>query len=119
MSGPTYDISRTNDVIKVWMYDRRKGWPAAEAALSGSLSLREGESARRLDRDEHGAFLFRAAKGITFTRDQVEAWVGHVLTDDEIKEIEDALPNSSLPECVEAVAHEALGIDGEGREERS
>lgn len=49
-------------------------------------------------------------KGITFTREQVEAWVGHTLTDDQVEELEDAAALSSIPDAFETIAHEALGI---------
>lgn len=55
-------------------------------------------------------FEFSEGPGLTFSRAQVEAWVGHPLTDDQVADIEEALPLSTLPETVDTVAHEALGI---------
>lgn len=49
-------------------------------------------------------------RGVFVTRDQVEAWVGHTLTDEQIEELEEAVPNSSVPQAFEAIAHEGLGI---------
>jgi len=51
-------------------------------------------------------------RGLTFTREQVEEWIGHCITDDELEELERVLPYSSLPNCVETVAHEALNLTG-------
>lgn len=39
-------------------------------------------------------------RGLTFTREQVEEWIGHCITDDELEELERVLPYSSLPNCV-------------------
>lgn len=48
--------------------------------------------------------------GVSFTRAQIEAWVGFPLTDDQVSDLEETLPNSSLPDCVATVATEALGF---------
>ncbi|WP_159795693.1 hypothetical protein [Puerhibacterium puerhi] len=45
-----------------------------------------------------------ARPGITLTRDQLEAWAGRQLTDDEVSDLDDALPLSSLPEVVGTIA---------------
>jgi hypothetical protein len=44
------------------------------------------------------------------TREQAEAWVGHPLTDAQAEWIEECIPNSSIPDAIETIAHEALGI---------
>ena len=49
-------------------------------------------------------------RGLTFTRGQVEAWVGHALTDEQVADIEEVAPNSSIPIAIETIAHDALEI---------
>jgi hypothetical protein len=41
---------------------------------------------------------------VTLTRQQLNEWAGFELTDDELARLDDALPNSSLPEVVGMVA---------------
>jgi hypothetical protein len=43
-------------------------------------------------------------KGLTLTREQLEAWVGRTLTDDQVDEIDEAIPNSSIPEAIATIA---------------
>jgi hypothetical protein len=50
-------------------------------------------------------------RGLTFTRGQVEAWVGHALTDEQVIDIEECAPDSSIPNAIEMIAHEALEIE--------
>ena len=38
--------------------------------------------------------------GITLTRGQLNAWAGRTLTDRQVDELEDAIPNSSIPEAI-------------------
>lgn len=38
--------------------------------------------------------------GIHLSRGQLEAWAGRALTDDELSRLEDAIPNSSIPDAV-------------------
>lgn len=42
--------------------------------------------------------------GITITRDQLEAWVGYPLTDDQVSDLEDAISTSSIPEAFDLMA---------------
>lgn len=42
--------------------------------------------------------------GISFTRDQIEAWAGFTLTDEQVTDLENILPNSTFPETVALVA---------------
>lgn len=58
-----------------------------------------------------GSFIFESEAGLVFNRTQVESWVGHALTDEQIAQLQEALPRSTFPDTVEAVAHEALGFD--------
>lgn len=37
---------------------------------------------------------------VEITRDQLEAWAGRTLTDDEVYALDDAIPNSSIPDAV-------------------
>jgi len=39
-------------------------------------------------------------RDITITREQVEAWAGRALTDEEIADLDVAIPNSSIPEAI-------------------
>jgi hypothetical protein len=45
-------------------------------------------------------FEFTDGPGITLSRGQLEAWAGRPLADDEITNLEDAIPHSSIPEAV-------------------
>lgn len=40
------------------------------------------------------------ALGITLTRDQLEYWAGRQLSDEEVEALDNAIPNSSVPEAV-------------------
>jgi hypothetical protein len=40
------------------------------------------------------------ALGIELTRDQLEAWAGRVLSDEEVEALDTAIPESSIPEAV-------------------
>lgn len=42
---------------------------------------------------------------ITITREQLEAWAGRDLTDEEVADLDNAIPNSSIPEAVGEIAH--------------
>lgn len=53
-----------------------------------------------------------AGDGITITRDQLEAWAGRSLTDDEVYRIGKCIPNSSIPEAIDLIAGQ-FGNDGE------
>lgn len=37
------------------------------------------------------------------TREQAEAWCGRTLSDDDVERLEEAIPNSSIPEAVDAI----------------
>lgn len=50
-------------------------------------------------------------EGILLTREQLESWSGGPLTDDDLERLEDAIPNSSIPEAVSTI------VDGMGRDE--
>lgn len=38
--------------------------------------------------------------GITLTREQLEAWAGRELADEEVAELDQCIPNSSIPEAI-------------------
>lgn len=42
---------------------------------------------------------------IVITYDQLVCWAGRELTDEDIKQIEDAIPNSSIPEAISEIAY--------------
>lgn len=48
--------------------------------------------------------------GVTITREQLEAWADRALTDDEVDQLDDALPHSSIPEAIGVIA-DSLGRD--------
>lgn len=50
-------------------------------------------------------------RGVFLTREQLECWAGRPLGDEEVGQLEDALPNSSLPEVVNTVVDSFLGED--------
>lgn len=41
--------------------------------------------------------------GILLTRDQLECWAGMPLTDDMLTVLEDCIPNSSIPDAINAI----------------
>ncbi|AGB26990.1 hypothetical protein Mycsm_06887 (plasmid) [Mycobacterium sp. JS623] len=47
-------------------------------------------------------------RGITLSRDQLEAWARRPLSDEEVEAIDDCLPNSSIPEAIDVIANEAI-----------
>jgi hypothetical protein len=51
------------------------------------------------------------ARGITLTRDQLNAWTGWDLTDEQVEQLEDAIPNSSIPDAVAEIM-EGIGDGG-------
>lgn len=44
------------------------------------------------------------ALGIELTRDQLEAWAGRELNDEEVEALDMAIPNSSIPEAIRTIA---------------
>lgn len=44
------------------------------------------------------------AIGITLTRDQLEAWAGRELTDEEVAALDEAIPHGSIPEAIRTIA---------------
>lgn len=50
------------------------------------------------------------------SRDQAEAWAGVKLADAELERLREAIPNSSIPDAIDTIVHEALGI-GYGEED--
>ncbi len=53
---------------------------------------------------------------VEITRDQLEAFVGRPLTDDEVFEIDEAFPESAIPEAFAEIA-EGMDDDGDGEED--
>ena len=53
--------------------------------------------------------------GVTITREQVEAWAGHQLSDDDVSRLEACIPNSSIPDAVADII--ASFREGGGRHE--
>ncbi len=41
--------------------------------------------------------------GVNITREQVEAWAGQQLSDDDVSRLEDRIPDSSIPDAVAAI----------------
>lgn len=50
------------------------------------------------------------------SRDQAEEWAGVKLTDAELERLREAIPNSSIPDAIDTIVHEALGV-GYGEED--
>lgn len=44
------------------------------------------------------------APTITITRDQLECWVGRKLTDEEVRDIDNAVPDSTIPDAIADIA---------------
>ena len=44
------------------------------------------------------------AVGIELTRDQLQAWAGRELTDEEVEALDRAIPDSSIPEAIQTLA---------------
>lgn len=44
--------------------------------------------------------------GITLTRDQLEAWAGKALTDDQVESLEESIQFSSIPEAIALIAEQ-------------
>jgi restriction endonuclease S subunit len=42
-------------------------------------------------------------RGITLIREQLEAWACQSLTDEQVEQLEDAIPNSSIPEAIATI----------------
>lgn len=51
--------------------------------------------------------------GITLTRGQLEAWAGFTLTDAEVEALDEALPNSSIPEAICTIAEQLHEEEGD------
>lgn len=60
-----------------------------------------------------------AQDGIVLTREQVREWagLGRDLTDDELGQIDDCIPQSSIPEAIATIATEALQLTAADDEE--
>ena len=53
---------------------------------------------------------------VTFSREQIEAWVGFTLTDQQLLDLEETAPNSSIPDAFAAIATEGFGWSGPDEE---
>ena len=75
-----------------------------------------GDHAAMLPEDVIVTFLNdnneRAEGGVILTRDQLQCWAGVTLDDDALGRLDDAIPNSSIPEAVAVIVGDALGITG-------
>lgn len=47
---------------------------------------------------------------IEITREQIESWAGQHLTDEQIAELEEIIPNSSIPDAIGTIVAEAMGL---------
>lgn len=47
-------------------------------------------------------------QGIILSRDQLEAWAGRPLSDEEVEAIDECIPNSSIPDAIDTIANEAI-----------
>lgn len=39
------------------------------------------------------------------SREQAEAWCGRTLSDDDVERLEEAIPNSSIPDAVDVIVN--------------
>jgi hypothetical protein len=53
---------------------------------------------------------------VEITREQIEAWADMKLTDEQVEQLEEAIPNSSIPEAVGVIIDEAMGVTDGGQE---
>lgn len=51
--------------------------------------------------------------GITLTRDQLEAWATRALSDEQVEQIEEAIPNTSIPDAIVAISDSLHFREGE------
>lgn len=49
--------------------------------------------------------------GVTITRGQLEHWAGRQLTDTEVAQVQDALPNASVPEAIATIIDHLNGYE--------
>lgn len=52
-------------------------------------------------------------RDIVLTREQLEAWAGRTLTDDQIERLDNAIPNSSIPEAIAEIMSAIVSDGGE------
>jgi hypothetical protein len=48
---------------------------------------------------------------VTITRQQLEQWAGRPLTDNEVGQVQEALPNASVPEAIATIIDYLNGDD--------
>jgi hypothetical protein len=65
------------------------------------------------DTDDAPGSELAPLRGITLTREQLEAWAGVHLTDDEVDRLAQCIPNSSIPDAIGIIVCDALGIDAQ------
>lgn len=49
-------------------------------------------------------------KGINLTGEQIEAWAGGPLSDEQVDRLAECIPHSSIPDAVETIVTEAMGV---------
>lgn len=55
----------------------------------------------------------RPGIGITLTRDQLEAWAGHDLTDEQVEQLDIAIQFSSIPDAIAEIVFNLLPLEEE------
>lgn len=69
------------------------------------------------DDEDDGPDLGPDSVGVKLTRGQVNAWAGYELDGDQLDQLEEAIPNSSIPEAIGTITEqfrdECVGPDGE------
>lgn len=85
------------------------GEPDLLAALAARRSRpAEGSGGSIDDWEARRDVTMDSRRGITLSRDQLEAWARRPLSDEEVEAIDDCLPNSSIPDAIEVIANEAI-----------
>jgi hypothetical protein len=72
-----------------------------------SLMAEPGKVVIEIDGDTSSARLYvndgQLLPGVTIAREQLEAWAGRPLSDDEVQRVADSLPNASVPEAIATI----------------
>lgn len=87
--------------LSVTLADGRCGWPTATSHAQDRLP--PGYQLRPAHRDGP-TFVFTCHPGLTLTRNQLEAWAGRPLTEQDVASLTEALPHSSIPEAIGTIA---------------
>ncbi|MEU8327331.1 hypothetical protein [Micromonospora sp. NPDC048839] len=54
---------------------------------------------------------------VSITREQLESWAGRTLTDDEVYRLDDCVPDSSIPDAIDAIVSERMPTPDEDEDD--